>query len=161
MKVLPGDFAGARGSARIPLSRALLNRIVADALAGATTPVRSVDIRPLDGDRFDAVVTVTWPFVPPLTVSFHIDQQPAFPDSPILVFRWSFLGAVGAFASRLASSFDRLPDGIRIESDRLLLNLPLLVMQSPFAPMLGYVTAVAVHTVEGRAVVDVEVAVSE
>lgn len=161
MNVLPGDFAGAHASARIPVSRALLNRAVADALAGTTSPVRSVDIRPRAGDRFDAVVTVTWPFVPALTVAFTIEQQPAFPDSPILVLRWSFLGAIGALASRLLSSFDRLPDGIRVDGEHLLLNLPLLAVRSPLAPMLGYVRALELHTLDERAVIDVELTVPE
>jgi hypothetical protein len=161
MNVLPSDFAGAHGSARIPVSRALLNRLVADALTRTTSPVRSVDIRPRAGDQFDAVVTVSWPFVPALTVTFTIEQQPTFPDSPILVLRWSFAGALGALASRLLSSFDRLPDGIRIEGDRLLLNLPLLAVQSPLAPMLGCVKALELHTLDERAVFEVELAVPE
>jgi hypothetical protein len=159
MNVLPADFAGAHASARIPVSRALLNRVVADALARTASPVRSVDIRPRAGDQFDAVVTVTWPFVPALTVAFAIEQQPTFPDSPILVLRWSFLGAIGAFASRLLSSFDRLPDGIRIDGDRLLLNLPLLAQRSPLAPTMGYVKALELHTLDERAVIDIELAV--
>jgi hypothetical protein len=161
MNVLPGDFAGAHATARIPVSGALLNRLVADALARTTSPVRSVDIRPRAGDRFDAVVAVSWPFVPALTVTLAIEQQPTFPDSPILILRWSLLGAVGVLASRFLSSFAGLPDGIRIEGDRLLLNLPLLVVQSPLAPMLGYVTALELHTLDGRAVVNVELTVPE
>jgi len=54
-----GDLAGSHVSARIPVSRALLNRLVADALAGRKTPIRTVDIQPRAGDRFDAVVTVS------------------------------------------------------------------------------------------------------
>jgi hypothetical protein len=93
-------------------------------------------------------------------VSFRIEQQATFPDSPILVLRWSFLGAVGAFASRLVSSFDdRLPDGVRIDGDRVLLNLPILAARSPLAPMLGYIKTLELHTLEDRAVVDVELAV--
>jgi hypothetical protein len=161
MNILPGDFAGAHASARIPVSRALLNRLVADALADTKAPVRSVDIQPRGGDQFDAVVTVSWPFVPALTVSFRIEQQATFPDSPVLVLRWSFLGAVGALASRLVSSFDRLPDGVRVDGERLLLNLPLLAARSPLAPMLGYLTSLELHTVEDRALVDVELAIPE
>ena len=44
------DLAGSHLSARVPIARALLNRIVADALAGKQTPVRSVNVQPLPDD---------------------------------------------------------------------------------------------------------------
>jgi hypothetical protein len=143
--------------ARIPIPRALLNHFVGRALAGRDTPIRALDIRPRDGDQFEAVVTVTWPFVPPLTVSFAIEQQPRFPDLPILVLRWSFMGAVGALASRLTSSL-HLPDGVRLDGDRLLLNIPLLAAQSPAGSMLGYVKLLELHTGDGQMIIDAELA---
>jgi hypothetical protein len=158
---LIGELAGARASARIPVSRALLNRTVADALAGRKSPVRAIDLRPRDGDRFDAVVTVTWPLVPPLTVAFTIERQPDFPASPVVVLRWSFLGGVGALASRFLSSFDRLPDGVTLEQDRVLLDVRRLAARSPAAPWLGYVKALELHTLEQRFVIDVELAIPE
>ena len=156
-----GDLAGARASARIPVSRALLNRLVTDALGGGSTPVRAVDIRPRAGDQFDVVITVSWPFVPPLRATFTVDQQPSFPASPLLVLRWSFLGAAGAIASRLITSFDRLPAGIRLDGDRLLLDIPVLASRWSSAAMLGYVKALELHALEDRAVIDVELAIPE
>lgn len=150
------DLAGSRVSARIPVSRALLNRVVAEALDGSGTPVRAVDIRPRAGDQFDVVITVSWPFVPPLTAAFTVDRQPSFPESPLLVLRWSFLGAAGAIASRLLTSFDRLPAGIRLDGDRLLLDIPVLAARSSAASMLGYVTALELHTLDDRAVIALE-----
>jgi hypothetical protein len=160
-KIPFAELAGSRASARIPVSRTLLNRLVAGALAGRTTPVRGVDVRPRAGDRFDAIVTVSWPFVPPLTVTFTIDQQPSFPASPLLVLRWSFLGVVGAIASRLIAAFDRLPDGVRLDGDRVWLNIPVLAAGSPAATMIGYVKAFELHTLDDRAVVDLELAIPE
>ena len=151
-----GDLGGSRVSARIPVSRALLNRVVAEAFAGSSTPVRAVDIRPRAGDQFDVVITVSWPFVPPLTAAFTIDQQPSFPASPLLVLRWSFLGAAGAIASRLITSFDRLPAGIRLDGDRLLLDIPVLAARSPAASVLAYVRSFELHTLEDRAVISLE-----
>ena len=155
-------LAGARASARIPISRTLLNRLVANALAGRDTPVKSVDVRPRAGDQFDAVVTVSWPFVPALTASFAIEQQPAFPASPVLVLRWSFLGAVGAIASRLTKSFEsKLPPGVHFDGDRLLLDLAVLAAGSPAAPYVGYVKALELHTLDDHGVIDVELAIPE
>src|SRR6266481_2802287 len=117
------DIAGSRVSARVPISRSLANRLVAQALQGTSTPVREVDVRPHAGDRFDLVLTLSWPLVPPLTVEVAVAQQPTFPASPVLVFRWSLLGAVGALASRVIASLDRLPAGVKLEGDRLLVDI--------------------------------------
>ena len=156
-----GDLAGSHVSARIPVSRALLNGLVAEALAGRRIPVRSVDIQPRAGDRFDAVVTMSWPLVPALTVSFVVERQPSFPASPQLVLRYSFLGAIGAFASHLVGAFDRLPDGVRLDADRLLLDIPALAAGSPPAMMMRYVKALELHTLDDRAVIDLELAIPE
>ena len=139
-----------------------IREIIDDALKGRNTPVRKLDIRPRAGDQFDAVVTVTWPFVPALTATFTIERQPAFPASPVLALRWSFLGGVGAIASRLMRSFeDKLPAGIRLDGDRLLLDLSVLAAGSPAAPFIGYVRALELHTLADRVVIDVELAIPE
>lgn len=155
------ELAGARGSARIPVSRALLNRLAFEALTERDLPVRAVDIQPRAGDRFDVTITLTWPFVPALTAAFVIVQQPALPMQPVIVLRWSFLGAVGALVSRLVKSFGALPDGVRLDGDRLLLDCAVLAARSAAAPMLGYVTALELHTVDDRAIIEVELAIPE
>jgi len=62
------DIAGSRASARIPVSRSLVNRVVAQVLQETSTVVREVDVRPREGDVFDLVITLSWPFVPRLKV---------------------------------------------------------------------------------------------
>ena len=161
LQLLTG-LAGASGSVRLPVHRTLLNTLVADALAGRNTPVKSLDIRPRDGDRFDVEIAVTWPFVPALTATFTVERQPVFPESPVLVLRFELRGAVGAIASRLVKSFEhKLPPGVRLEGQRVLLDLPTLAAGSPAAPFLGYLRALELHTLEDRAVIDVELAVPE
>jgi hypothetical protein len=150
------DIAGSRVSARIPVSRSLVNMLVAHALKGVTSPVRSVDIRPHEGDRFDVLVTVSWPFVPPLKVVATVDQQPQFPASPVLVLRWSLLGAVGMLASRVMASLDRLPAGIRLKGDRLALDIHALAARGPAAALLPYMKALELHTFDDQIVLDVE-----
>jgi hypothetical protein len=156
------DIAGMRGSFRVPVSRSLVNRVVADALGGTAAPIRSIDIHPRDGDRFDVLVTVTWPFVPPLNVAVAVLHQPRFPESPVLVFRWSLLGAVGAIASRFIASLNRLPAGVRLDGDLLLIDVVAVARGRGAAPaMLGYVTALELHTVEGGVVLEGSIAIPE
>ena len=69
------DLAGTRASARIPVSRALVNRVVADALRGSSAPIRHIDVQPRSGDRFDITIAVTWPFVPPDRKSTRLNSS--------------------------------------------------------------------------------------
>jgi hypothetical protein len=155
------DIAGSRVSARIPVSRSLLNHLVAHALQGTTMPLRQVDIRPREGDELDAVVTVSWPFVPPLKVAIAVDRQPQFPASPVLVLRWSLLGGLGAIASRLISALVRLPAGVRLDGDRLELDIPVLAARSPAAPLLPWVRTVELHTAADRVILVADLEVPE
>ena len=155
------DIAGSRVSARIPVSRSLLNRLVAHALQGTTTPVRNVDIQPREGDQLDAIVTVSWPFVPRLRVQVAVDRQPQFPASPVLVLRWSLLGGLGTIASRVMSALDRLPAGIRLDGNRLELDIAVLAARSPAAPLLRWVRTLELRTVADRVVLVVDLEVPE
>ncbi len=146
---------------RIPVARSLVNAVIAQALKGRDVPVKSVDVQPHDGDRMDVIVAVTWPFVPALTVGVTIERQPTFPASPILVLHWSLLGAVGALASRFLQGFDRLPPGIQLEGEFVVLDLPVLAAGSPVAAALPFVRNLQVHTREGRLVLEADFEVPE
>jgi hypothetical protein len=155
------EIAGSRASAQIPFSRALVNRVVAQALRSTSTPVREVDVRPHQGDQFDVVLTLAWPLVPPLKVAARVAEQPTFPASPVLVFRWSLLGAVGALASRVIAALDRLPAGIRLDGDRLLVDIPVVAGRGPASTLLPFVKKLELHTIDDRIVLDVELEISE
>jgi hypothetical protein len=147
------DIAGAHVSATVPVSRSLVNGLAARALQGTTTPIRQLDIRPRAGDLIDVMVTVSWPFVPPLKVVVAVERQPQFPGSPILVLRWSLFGGLGAIAARLLGAMDKLPPGVRLDGEHLSLDIPTLAAQSPAAAMLRYVKTLEVHTAEGRLII--------
>jgi hypothetical protein len=130
--------------------------LAAHALKSATSPVREVDVRPHAGDRFDVLVTLSWPFVPPLKVGVTVERQPQFPASPVLVLHWSLLGLVGALASRVLAQFNRLPPGIRLDGDRLMLDIPALAADGPAATLLPFLKALELHTSDDHVVLDVE-----
>lgn len=156
------DLSGSHISARVPIARALLNRMVADALAGKQTPVRSVDVEPLPDDQFELTVTLSVPFVPPLKVTLVVAQQPRFPESPVMVLRWSLLGGLGVFASKFTGALrDRLPAGVRMDGDRIVLDIPVMVEHAAAdgVQLLLFVRHLELHTVADRAVVDCAMAV--
>jgi hypothetical protein len=155
------DIAGSRASARIPVARSLVNRLVAQSLRGTSAPVREVDVRPHQGDEFDVVLTLSWPFVPPLKVTVRVAQQPEFPAAPVLVFRWSLLGAVGVLASRVIASLDRLPAGIRLDGERLLVDIPVVAGRGPAATLLPFIKKLELHTIDEWIVLDMELGIPE
>jgi hypothetical protein len=155
------DVAGSRASMRIPVARPLLNTVVARALQGSSAPVKSVDVQPHDHDALDVIVEVKWPFVPALTVGITIQHQPRFPEAPVLVLHWSLLGGVGAIAARFIKGLDRLPPGIKLEGEFIVLDLPVLAAGSPAAVVLPYVKNLQVHTVEGRLVLEADLEIPE
>jgi hypothetical protein len=156
------DVAGSRVSARVPVSGALLNQIIADALRGTSSPVRSVLVRPLAGERFEVAVTTSIAFVPTLTAHVMVEQQPRFPASPFLVLRWSFLG-LGAIVSRFVGFLEsRMPPGVRLDGDRVVIDVAAIARR--FGPAGGvdwvrYLTLLELHTVDDRVVIDIEMAV--
>jgi hypothetical protein len=151
------DIAGAHVFAHVPVSRELLNRLVAQALEEHRA-VRRVEIQPRPGDRFDVIVTLAWALVPPLTVAVVVDRQPELPASPTLVLRWSLAAGLAAIASQFVGALnDRLPTGVRLEGDRVLVDIAALAAAyAPLAQALPYVAALRLRTVDDRAVIDLE-----
>jgi len=74
----------------------------------------------------------------------------------VLVFRWSLLGVVGTLASRVIASLDRLPAGIRLDGDRLMVDVAVLAARGPAAALLPYVRKLELHTLDDRIVLDVD-----
>jgi hypothetical protein len=155
------DLAGARASARIPLSRLLVNRLVADALGGTSAPIRRLEVHPHAGDRFTLSITLTWPFVPTLTATVTVDQQPRFPDSPFLVCRWALLGALGTIGARVVSSMRDLPPGFRLDGNRLVIDVPTAArVFDRAAAIVPFLTALELHSEEDAVVIEAALAVS-
>jgi hypothetical protein len=156
------DLAGSHITARVPIARALLNHLVAHALKGKQTPVRAVDVQPLPDDRFELTVTPSIPFVPALKITVVVAQQPRFPESPVMVLRWSLFGGLAAIASRFTDSLQgKLPAGVLLEGDRIVLDIPVIAERAAAdgVQLLLLVRRIELHTVADRAVIDVDIAV--
>jgi hypothetical protein len=156
------DLAGAHLFAHVPVSRALLDRLAAQAIDGHRA-VKRVEIQPRPGDRFDLVVTLAWALVPPLTIAVAVDRQPEFPASPTLVLRWSLAPGLDAIASPFTGALnDRLPPGVRLEGDRVLIDVAALAARyPPLAQALPHLVALRLRTVDDRAAIDLELRVAD
>ncbi len=152
------ELAGARASAEIPLTAGVLNRLVAARLARSDAPVAAVRLEPRDGGVIVADIRWKTAWVPPLTLTARIDAQPSLPASPVLHLRWSVsgLGVFGRLASPLLEVFDVLPPGIRVDGDRLSVDLAMMLEAQGHGDLLALLTDLQVTTADGRVIVQVE-----
>jgi hypothetical protein len=146
------DLAGAHASFTIPVSDRLLGRIIADRLP-PSSPIGELRLRAEDGNQVTVSVKLSrLAFLPAIRVRLAIERQPELPASPILVLRMVFEG-VAALASPALRFLEGLPPGIRLEHDKLHVDLATLLAQHGAADALSYVTAVELTTVGGRVIV--------
>ena len=91
-------------------------------------------------------------FLPAIRIRFAIERQPDLPASPILVLRMVLEG-VAALASPALRFLEVLPPGVRLDHDRLHVDLATLLAQYGAADALSYLTALEVTTAAGRVIV--------
>lgn len=151
------DLAGARFAGTIPVSERIINEVIAAALPPGGH-VREVHVHPEAGDRLAVKITPRTGFFPSITIKLSIERQPELPDSAVLVLRMAMGGLMG-FASSALPIGSMLPPGVRMEGDRILVDLRAMAAQRGFGDLMPYVRHLRVTTEEGRAVVHVEAGV--
>jgi hypothetical protein len=152
------DLRGAQASASVPISERLLNEIIQQSLPGSV-PVRELRVAPRAGDKFVLRARVgTSPLIPALSVTAHIDRQPDLPASPVLVLRLE-MGALMSLAGPALRFFDALPRGIKVDRDRVHVDLARLLADRGLASYLEFLQTLEVHTVEGAVVIDLRASI--
>jgi hypothetical protein len=144
------DLAGAHASFTIPVSERLLNRIIAERLP-RTAPISELQLRAEEANHVTVSVKLAkFAFLPAVRVRFAIERQPDLPASPVLVLRIEGKAALAGPALRF---LEVLPPGVRLENDRLSVDLATLLAQYGAADALSYLTALEVTTAAGRIIV--------
>ena len=144
------DLAGANAAFTIPASERLLNRIIADRLP-SSAPISELQVHPEEGNHVSVSVKLAkFAFLPAVRIRFAIERQPDLPASPVLVLRIEGKAALAGPALRFLEVF---PPGVRLENDRLLVDLATLAAQYGAAEVLLYLTALQVTTTAGRVIV--------
>jgi hypothetical protein len=147
-------LAGARVSASVPIPEALLNELVTAAIP-AGGPVRDLSLHPKAGNRIAVRAKLARAdFLPPVTLTAEIERQPDLPDGP-LVLRILSLPGLMALAGAAMSMASVLPQGVRMENQRLLVDLPVLLERRGYGEVLPFLESIHVKTEEGRVLVDV------
>lgn len=152
------EISGARLAADLPVPARLINELVAASLP-PNAPVREVHIHPEAGDQFSVRIFPKAAFLPHLKLMLGIERQPEFPGHPVLVLRMKTMGGLFGFAAAAFPIGNMLPPGVRLDGERILVDLGALAAQRGMAEHLQYVRSLAVHTEEGRLLVHLEAAV--
>ena len=153
------DLGGTRVSAAVPISERLINEAVAAQIKPGL-PVRQVAVTPLAGDAFSVRILPRAALLPSLTVRVEIIAQPQMPASPVLVLRMATMSGLFAFAGGAFSLERLLPPGVRLDGDRILVDLAALARQNGAADLLEHLASIKVNTQPGKVVVTAEVAVA-
>ena len=145
-------LAGAHASFTIPISDRLLSRIIADRLP-RSSPVSELQLHAEDGNQMVVSVKLgRLAFLPPVRIRLTIERQPDLPASPILVLRMVLEG-VAALAGPALRFLEGLPPGVRLEQDRLHVDLATLLRHYGAEAALSFVTALELTTAAGRVIV--------
>lgn len=148
------DVKGARLSLSIPIGERLLNEIVAASLP-PSLPVRDVSVRPRPANTIQLKVPVPkLDFLPPVTVTLEIDQQPRLPDTPLGLRVRSFPGLTSIASSFLAP--DKLPPGVRLQGDRLFVDLRELLDRAGYGDVVPLIERLQIASEDGRLLVEVD-----
>jgi hypothetical protein len=152
------DLAGTRISGSIPVSERLLNQLVA-ATMPKNLPVREVTVRPEPGNRFSVRISPRAAFLPQLTVKLEIEKQAQFPTSPEIVLRMATMGGLLGLAGAAFPIASMLPPGVRLEGERIVVDLRELARREGVADLLELVRELDISTDEGRVRVFVDTSV--
>jgi hypothetical protein len=148
------EVKGARASLSIPVSEAILNELITAALP-AGGPLRDLHVRPQAGNRLAVRARASrLDFLPAMTISLQIEGQPRLPDTPLVVRILSMPGLLSIAGSMLSPG--SLPPGIRLERERVLVDVRQLLEGKGLAEIVPLIGSLQVSSEEGRLLIDVD-----
>ena len=145
-------------TASVPVAERLVNEIVA-ATMPRNLPVREVSVRPEGGNRISVRLTPKASLLPQLTIKLDIERQPELPASPVLVLRMATMPGLLGLAGAAFPIASMLPPGVRLQGERIFVDLRAMAAQQGVADLLDYAREVRVTTEPGRFLVYVDASV--
>jgi hypothetical protein len=153
------DLRGATADLTLPISDRLLNEAIAEALP-SSAPVRDLQLTSLTGNKIGVRFKVAAAsFLPALKLTLVIERQPELPGSPILVLKLEMGSGLQALAGSALRFLDKLPAGLRVEDDRIHVDLSMLLAERGLGELLEYAERIQVTTIEGAVVVAVRASI--
>jgi hypothetical protein len=156
------EIAGASASGEIPVGEALVNRLIAQRLAGHAQ-IAAVHVAAESDDALSVHVVPRARLVPSIRIAARIEQQPDVPQNPTFVLRWSMagIGRLAMFAAPVLAYFTALPAGIRIDRDRVVVDLRDLLHARGHQDAIGLIRTLEIRTRPGAFLVRFAVGVDE
>lgn len=152
------DLAGAHAVVTLPVSDRLLNEAVTEALP-PSAPVRDLHLTTLAGNRIRVRFKVgSATFLPAINLTLVIERQPELPRSPVLVLRME-MGGLLSLAGPALRFLDALPPGVRVDQDRIFVDLARLLAEHGVAELLEFAEDLQVTTTDGSLVVGIRASV--
>jgi hypothetical protein len=154
-----GEIAGSTLAGEIPISDALINRMLAQKLA-QHAQIGSLRVQAQPNDSVAVQVVPRARLMPPMNITARIERQPEFPGNPVLLLRWSMpaAGPLALFAGPMLSYFKAMPQGIRMDGDRVAVDLRELLRSRGLDDVVAFVRKLEVHTRPGGFVLRFEAA---
>lgn len=156
------ELRGGTLAGEIPLTEALVNRLIAQRLGRSQGPVESAVVQAHDNQNLTVTVSMRAPrMMPSVKIAARIEQQPEFPDPAVLGLRWSMpgLGPLALLAAPALAYFKALPPFIRVDGDRIAVDLRGLLQAQGLGDLVHYVRSARVQTRTGVIVVQFELQV--
>ncbi len=152
------ELAGASITAELPLTNAVVNRLIAQRLDAASGPVSAVQVDALDDDTFSAQLSLRLKMIPTIRIVGRIEEQPELPQRPLLGIRWSMpgMGPLSMFAAPALAFLKALPRGLRAEDDRIVVDVAELLRSQGLADLLPYPRKARVRTRRGAFILHLE-----
>ena len=153
----PGDIAGTSLAGTIPISDALINRLIAKRLH-RHPHIASVVVTSRDGDELLVLVEPRARLIPSVPIVVRIDRQPNLPRDPTLRLRWSIpaAGPLALVAGIIAGYLKGMPEGIQVDRDVVVVDLRVLLRARGLGEVLDLVRRAAIHTRPGGVVVQLD-----
>lgn len=165
LRSLTGDnfheLAGTSMTGELPLTSAVVNRVIVERLAASSGPVSGVQVEALDDDTFSAQVSLRSKMIPGIRIVGRIEEQPLLPQRPVLGIRWSMagIGRLAMFAGPALTFLNALPRGMRAEEDRILVDLSELLRSQGLGDLLPFIARVQLHSRRGAFLLQFELRV--
>jgi hypothetical protein len=143
------EVAGSQAAVDVSLSEALLNRAIVERLP-TDGPVRDARLRLVAGEALVTLRLARPRFLPPVTVTLTVERQPNLPGSSEFGLRLGLPAGLGMLAGIGANLFATLPPGMRLDGDRLSVDLARLLAEQDLGWVLRYARALVVTFEPGR-----------
>jgi hypothetical protein len=153
----PRELAGTAFTGEIPIPASLVNRLLAQRLA-RNPQIGSLQLDPQPDDTVFVRVEPRVRMMPALKVTARIERQPEFPSDPTLHLRWSMpaAGPLAMFAAPVLAYFRAMPRGIRMDADRISVDIRELLRAKGLEEAVGLIRRAAIHTRPGGFVLQIE-----